>query len=724
MDNFIENKKVIWQTRSVSACYDDTSEVYWLRFSSVENVAIAYIEFMSASDEISATFTMDMQVLMIAEYDENLLGVQLYGNNENSIMHVTYNRNNDIHRFGFSIDPSDEACNDMRKLKFILGQYTFFVDKLSDAEIKQLRSPNVVARTIESGGRIIRMGLRATAEVTAKAILSAGKSYTNMVAEKKEEKQYTEEEVERAKKHQANAKWIQEGASKVAGTILYPARWTGAKGAELSKGKAMDPGAGGEVQKAVVDTVAGLGNAVSSITKGITEAIGTVGSAISESTVHYSNTKYGEDYTTNVTQRYVEAAEDIGKVGYQAANIAVNGPSGVILTAVVEGTDMAINLFEYLVGPILVQGRAKFAQLPFTSPTEYFAVLRPWSISFYNSETDITEKPNRIIATCLLDTLPKIRYDDIFNKSNVGEIKIDAKPTEQQPQVEAAPPKNDVTDDSKDDISSSSTIDAKSPSTPSRRIIELCTVDCSTFLFQPNDEDMIDVWFTELRLAAGRVETIAKRRSGAAELAEARRAKALPRVSVYHLRVLEAVVKGNNNEKDGITVPSDGKKPLEDGVLATQPTTDTENHSNISASAVEQKNGSVNSEVVPLSGSEEPRADADADVIRRVPSVMREQRTAEQQAQEAVMATAEWTLINRENLSEEAAAASLPTPPAPAVRSTLTAVVPDTEDNTQAAGDVHQEITTSSDFAAAIPPVVSADAAPITSNNSHTASTK
>ena len=60
----------------------------------------------------------------------------------------------------------------------------------------------------------------------------------------------------------------------------------------------------------------------------------------------------------------------------------VNGPSGVIMSAVVEGTDMAINLYDYLVGPVLLQGYVSFTQLPLLRPVRYFAVLRPWSIRF------------------------------------------------------------------------------------------------------------------------------------------------------------------------------------------------------------------------------------------------------------------------------------------------------------------------------------------------------
>ena len=67
-----------------------------------------------------------------------------------------------------------------------------------------------------------------------------------------------------------------------------------------------------QVQKVAVDTVAGLGNAVTAVMKGVTEAVGAVGGAINETTINHSKKAYGEDYTTHVTQQYVLAANEIG----------------------------------------------------------------------------------------------------------------------------------------------------------------------------------------------------------------------------------------------------------------------------------------------------------------------------------------------------------------------------------------------------------------------------
>lgn len=58
--------------------------------------------------------------------------------------------------------------------------------------------------------------------------------------------------------------------------------------------------------------------------------------------------------------------------------------------------------------------------------------------------------------------------------------------------------------------------------------IEICTVDCSTFLLYPLDNDIVS-WYHELQLASQRVETIAKHKSGAEELALQRRMALLPK---------------------------------------------------------------------------------------------------------------------------------------------------------------------------------------------------
>lgn len=47
--------------------------------------------------------------------------------------------------------------------------------------------------------------------------------------------------------------------------------------------------------------------------------------------------------------------------------------------------------------------------LPFTTPKRLFVVLRPWSIAFYKDAGDFTKKPYKIVANCMLDTIPLVR---------------------------------------------------------------------------------------------------------------------------------------------------------------------------------------------------------------------------------------------------------------------------------------------------------------------------
>jgi hypothetical protein len=80
-----------------------------------------------------------------------------------------------------------------------------------------------------------------------------------------------------------------------------------------------------------------------------------------------------------------------------------------MLDAVVEGSTLMMSLYDYLVGPILIQGFVDMLQIPFSQCERYFAVLRPWSVSFYAKPDDFMDKPLRIIPTCMMDTLPKMR---------------------------------------------------------------------------------------------------------------------------------------------------------------------------------------------------------------------------------------------------------------------------------------------------------------------------
>lgn len=140
----------------------------------------------------------------------------------------------------------------------------------------------------------------------------------------------------------------------------------------------------------------------------MTEALGEIGSAIGDSAMHHSRTVYGEDYAEQVTKTYVDAAAELGKAGYKFVNVASIGIYGIMLDAMIEGSTLLISLYEYLLGPVLLQGYMFVLQPPMLRPKRFFVVLRPWSIALYRHSSDFTDRPVKIIITSLLDTLPKL----------------------------------------------------------------------------------------------------------------------------------------------------------------------------------------------------------------------------------------------------------------------------------------------------------------------------
>ena len=79
--------------------------------------------------------------------------------------------------------------------------------------------------------------------------------------------------------------------------------------------------------------------------------------------------------------------------------------------------------------------------------------------------------------------------------------------------------------------------------------IEICTVDCSTYLLYPNTL-VIETFFHELEAACHRVETIEKRNSGAVEIAVERRLALLPKEHFVKI-VLKQVLLAPNLDEQG-----------------------------------------------------------------------------------------------------------------------------------------------------------------------------
>lgn len=259
----------------------------------------------------------------------------------------------------------------------------------------------------------------------------------------------------------------------------------------------------------------------------------------------------------------------MSRAGYKLTNVASVGVNGLMLDAVVEGATQYMSLYDYLIGPVLLQGRVELAQLPFTRAEPFFAVLRPWSISFYKSAGDFTQRPYKIIPTCMLDTLPQLRQASVssmsvtsgsapeagMSASNTGAVEEpeESKEEDTAPTASTNNSSRDapVTEQRTNSASSSS---ASAPglsrrgsflgslmSGDGRPRIELCTVDCSTFVLFP-PEPQLQIWFDEVCAACARVETVKLRRSGAEQLATRRRLDLLPRSTLVVVRVKELIL--------------------------------------------------------------------------------------------------------------------------------------------------------------------------------------
>ena len=90
--------------------------------------------------------------------------------------------------------------------------------------------------------------------------------------------------------------------------------------------------------------------------------------------MHHSKTVHGEEYANAVTKKYVDAASEVGLATYKVGNVASFGIHGYLLDAIIEGTALSVSLYEYLVGPVILQGFMPVTQLPMTTPKLYFVV--------------------------------------------------------------------------------------------------------------------------------------------------------------------------------------------------------------------------------------------------------------------------------------------------------------------------------------------------------------
>lgn len=655
--------------------------------------------FNGDTDKDELRYILDLKAVVYKEEEEvdaqNNLCAALY----------QLQRDDEIIKFQV-IPTSEEGFGDVQAFDFLLGQYAMKDETTKRADTtggEAEDDPNVVAKTLEDTGTAMRVALRSGGAYTGHAIRFMGQQYTSIVANmfsrtdsdspqspevpavlgtaatdttsatddpaadasagdssgatgNSEEALVAAEPVHsavpgvdedeslRAQERRRWAEGVHSVTASAVGAVLFPVRWTGRMASQLGgKGGSDRPReVKGPVSKAMLDTMGGLGNGLMAVCKGVTEALGEVGSAIGDSAMHHATTIHGPEYAENVTKHYVNAASELGLAGYKVANVATLGWQGVLVNAALEGTTFLISLYEYLIGPVLLQGYMDMIQPPLVQARRYFVVLRPWSIAFYKATTDITRKPYKIIATCMLDTLPKLRTESHISGARadfVVEVRLASEPAEPRPEAVATTtvsvtttepqtqPSNARTDragsaDESDSLywhrsdydafeegqhrpdgtgqeeSDSllprsgekadpdhqsgayaepaprgsfsaamhrtagrlrSVASSLSPENldaqwqqrqgelraylnrPSAVVqensgdhtagvgphIETCTVDCSTYLLYP-PEDMLHIWYDELVEAASRVETIAKRKSGADEIALYRRLDLFP----------------------------------------------------------------------------------------------------------------------------------------------------------------------------------------------------
>eukprot|EP00601_Ochromonadales_sp_CCMP2298_P016801 CAMPEP_0173222582 /NCGR_PEP_ID=MMETSP1142-20121109/3335_1 /TAXON_ID=483371 /ORGANISM="non described non described, Strain CCMP2298" /LENGTH=663 /DNA_ID=CAMNT_0014150697 /DNA_START=26 /DNA_END=2014 /DNA_ORIENTATION=+ len=345
---------------------------------------------------------------------------------------------------------------------------------------------------------------------------------------------FTKEDVDRARSHQQWAEGVHSGAATLTGAVLYPVRWTGRMASRFGRGGADRPPQEGPIFRALLDTIGGVGNGMMSVCKGLTEAVGEVGTAIGDSAMHHSRAVNGDEYAHAVTQIWVDAGAELGLAGYKVANVAALGWQGVIVNAALEGSTFVVALQEYLRGPVLMQGYMEMRQQPLTQKDHLFVVLRPWSLAFYHSAAELTQKPYKLVPCSMLDTLPKLRTSRPDTTSNFAAVAE----TEAEAEAEAGGEGEGAAGLGGEGCGAreGDAVVPDSVPVPVRSSIELCTVDCSTFqLFPP--EAVIQAWYRELTAATLRVETIAKRKSGADEMALLRRLGMFPTAQLLTVRV-------------------------------------------------------------------------------------------------------------------------------------------------------------------------------------------
>jgi hypothetical protein len=468
--------------------------------------------------------------------------IRITDNKNFNIVCYYYERLNERRRI--DILPLAESISkedDIRALDFIFKQYCLFSSSSSDVlddrflsgeinydfgtrELDDERDqPNSVAKAFESGGLAVRRILKSGGHSTGSAIRFLGAKYTNAAlywkgrsdknntsnnnvidadntlsieededhnqlvniddnivpattitnanANENANKPVDPKLIERALATQKMGESVHASARALTSTLLYPVRSVGKVASKYASSNEKSV-----TNKAVLDTLGGLGNGFAAVFKGVTEGLEEIGRGIGDAAIEHSMKVHGEEFCENVTKKRLEAASQVGLGIYKVGNVASFGLAGIAVDAVIEGTTYLVSLYEYLVGPCILQAYMDIVTLPFVKKRKFFVVLRPWSIAIYSKSSDFTQKPYKIIATCMLDTIPLKRdgrSNDLSNSLSKNE-------------------------DTNYSIVSDANKQKKSLMSKLRggdeKHIELTTVDCSTYLFYP-PEEQLDLWY-------------------------------------------------------------------------------------------------------------------------------------------------------------------------------------------------------------------------------------
>lgn len=242
-----------------------------------------------------------------------------------------------------------------------------------------------------------------------------------------------------------------------------------------------------------------------------------MGQAIEEVAIQRAVEKYGPEYAERVTRKYLSAGSEGCRAAIKTVSVASMGFHGFVAGMAVEGVDYAVNLKDYLVGPVLLQNYLQVLQYPLTKSVRYFTVLRPWCLAFYYHHSEFATKPHKIIATSNLDTIPKLREERVRDLVTGNDVMV-----------------NYIEISTLDGSTYALRLDSygcEQGVNESLNGFNLIDIAPSEYGGNPSvsGSDVILEWYRQIQAGSRRMETIRKHNSGATEIREERWLRRSPR---------------------------------------------------------------------------------------------------------------------------------------------------------------------------------------------------